>query len=208
MEKEAEEFQHVPNLQVASTKENARNPFFGVSQSSRRETIAINIEGQSTNDGLGITLVYKELRNEASETEGIGRLEVTAIAQESPCRNSKLQIGMMIQEVNGDTFSSEEDGLRLIDAVQGHFILRAETAPLLGTVYKIRDKKDASMERTVFIPDSTQNGVAVAPHCQSDFHVHTSFLARCRFIQRALMEHPTRSMEDEFPLAHQEQPSV
>jgi hypothetical protein len=171
--------------------------FFGVSQSSKRETIVINIERPSTNGALGITVVYKEVSNEVSETEGLGRLEVTAIAPESPCHNSKLQIGMMIQAVNGDTFSSQEDGLRLISTVQGHFTLLADTVPLLGTTYKICDRNDASMEHTVFIPDSTQNGVAVSPHCQSDFHVHTSFLARDRFIQRALMEHPKRSMKDE-----------
>ena len=43
---------------------------------------------------------------------------------------------------------------------------------------------------TVFIPDDT------TLHAKSDFYRHTSFWIRCRYIQRALLDHPTRGMND------------
>ena len=43
---------------------------------------------------------------------------------------------------------------------------------------------------TVFIPDDT------TLHAKSDFYSHTSFWIRCRYIQRALLDHPTRGMND------------
>ena len=50
------------------------------------------------------------------------------------------------------------------------------------------------MERLVFIPDPVLDGDT--PHCQSNFHHHTSTFIRDRYIQRALLEHPSRSMKD------------
>lgn len=50
------------------------------------------------------------------------------------------------------------------------------------------------MERQVFIPDPVLDGDT--PHCQSNFHHHTSTFIRDRYIQRALLEHPSRSMKD------------
>jgi hypothetical protein len=81
----------------------------------------------------------------------------------------------------------------LIKAVEGHFTISADTIPMMGTTYIICRKKDKKMDRTVFIPDSA-NGLAA--HCQSDYHCHTSFWIRCRYIQKALLQHPSRSMED------------
>lgn len=61
----------------------------------------------------------------------------------------------------------------------------------MGTVYKIAPKSsgDPSLIRTVFIPNGTG-------YCQSDFYVHTAFLIRCRFIQRGLIEHKHRRLND------------
>jgi hypothetical protein len=203
-EREAKELTHVTHLQVVSKAENEINPFFGVLQSSRNEKI-IHMERPTAEVSLGFTVAYKAVvgMNSTSEganstTEGAGRLEVTAI--DPGCERSKLypklQVGMMIKAVNGETFSSEDDGIALITAVCGHFTLRVDMLPSIGTVYKIRDRRSSTpLERTVFIPDSEQLSDAADLHCVSDFHVHTAFFIRCRFIQRALMEHD-RSMAD------------
>ena len=60
-----------------------------------------------------------------------------------------------------------------------------------GTVYKIAPKgsDDPTLIRTVFIPDGPE-------YCQSDYYVHTAFLIRCRYIQRALIEHKHRRLND------------
>ena len=63
------------------------------------------------------------------------------------------------------------------------------TAPK-GTKYTMvrGDRKYKTV--TVFIPDDT------TLHAKSDFYRHTSFWIRCRYIQRALLDHPTRGMND------------
>ncbi|KAL7459579.1 hypothetical protein ACHAWC_011403 [Mediolabrus comicus] len=207
LEREAKELTHVTHLQVVSKAENEINPFFGVLQSSRKEKI-IHMERPTAEMSLGFTVAYKAVVSvgmnsttdggDNSTTEGAGCLEVTAIDQ--GCERSKLypklQVGMMITAVNGETFSSETDGIALINAVCGHFTLRVDMLPSVGTVYNIRDRRSSTpLERTVFIPDSEQVSDAADLHCVSDFHVHTAFFIRCRFIQRALMEHD-RSMAD------------
>lgn len=195
--REAKELTHVTHLQVVSKAENEINPFFGVLQSSRNEKI-IHMERSTAEMSLGFTVAYKAVAGTNSTTDGAGRLEVTAIAP--GCETSKLypklQVGMMIKAVNGETFSSEDDGMALITGVCGHFTLRVDMLQSAGTVYKIRDRRSSTpLERTVFIPDSEQVSDAADLHCVSDFHVHTAFFVRCRFIQRALMEHD-RSMAD------------
>jgi hypothetical protein len=194
LEKELEELNHVGSLEMVEVKKNTPNPFHGVLQSSKK-TFNINIE-RTPNASLGITLVYKRNVEKDPNREGLGSLEVIAIAPDSPCHQTQLQVGMLISKVNGETFASKEDGVNLINAAEGHFTVFADTVPMMGTVYTIQRKgkgDDQKMLRTVFIPDST-NGLA--PHCQSDYHCHTAFWIRCRYIQRALLEHHTRSMDD------------
>jgi hypothetical protein len=56
LEKESDEFKYIPDLNVLVSKiENAPNPFFGLSQSSKKGTITINIERPLPNVSLGIT---------------------------------------------------------------------------------------------------------------------------------------------------------
>eukprot|EP00984_Skeletonema_dohrnii_P012624 scaffold5141_cov94-Skeletonema_dohrnii-CCMP3373.AAC.1 len=78
-------------------------------------------------------------------------------------------------------------------STDGQLSLTVEKPPSIGTVYTIQRKgkgEEQKMLRTVFIPDSDDL------HCQSNYHVHTCSFIRCRYIQRALIDHKTRSMND------------
>ena len=56
-------------------------------------------------------------------------LEVIAIAPDSPCHRTQLQVGMLISKVNGEFFASKEDGINLINAAEGLFTVSADTVP-------------------------------------------------------------------------------
>ena len=168
------------DLEVVTVTENAPNPFH-LMQSTRREKVTINMERPDNVAQLGLTLS----RN----------LEVLSIADNSFFRGSMLEVGMRIYAVNGQTITSFNEGVELIKSTAGEFRLLVEkkSSIAIGTVYAIQRKgkgDDKKMLRTVFIPDSDDL------HCQSDFHVHTCSWIRCRYIQRALMQHKTRSMND------------
>ena len=168
------------DLEVVTVTENAPNPFH-LMQSTRREKVTINMERPDNVAQLGLTLS----RN----------LEVLSIADNSFFRGSMLEVGMRIYAVNGQTITSFNEGVELIKSTAGEFRLLVEkkSSIAIGTVYTIQRKgkgDDKKMLCTVFIPDSDDL------HCQSDFHVHTCSWIRCRYIQRALMQHKTRSMND------------
>lgn len=52
------------------------------------------------------------------------------------------------------------------------------------------------MKGTVFIPDKVEGARTEDQYCRSDSAMHNAFLLRCRFIQRALLEHRVRDMDD------------
>lgn len=72
----------------------------------------------------------------------------------------------------------------VLDAV--HPFTNDSASNIIGIHYKIsrRDKKYGPID--VFIPDDE------SIHASSNFYIHTAFWVRCRFIQRALLDHPTR----------------
>ena len=168
------------DLEIVTLTENAPNPFH-LMQSTRREKVTINMERPDNVAHLGLTLSQN--------------LEVLSIADNSFCRGSMLEVGMRIYAVNGQTITSFNEGVELIKSTAGEFRLLVEkkSSIAIGTVYEIQRKgkgDDKKMLHTVFIPDSNDL------HCQSDFHVHTCSWIRCRYIQRALIQHKTRSMND------------
>ena len=101
---------------------------------------------------------------------------------------------MSIHIVNAKTFSSLEEGIELLKSVGGLFAILADTMPSIGTVYAIRRKSEKKMEHTVFVPRPINKWYN--QHSQSDFHMHTAFWIRDRYIQRALMDHPSLSMKE------------
>ena len=72
------------------------------------------------------------------------------------------------------------------------------SAIIKGTVYKIANKKcvETAKQHTVFIPNCVDGADNKDQYCQSNYFVHTCFLIRDRYIQRALLDHPTRSFSD------------
>ena len=183
---ESEERLRADGLEIVNATESVPNPFR--MQSTKREMLMINLERPEGNVNLGLTL---EFCNGAEEF--IANLKVTSIAEGSFCDESILQVGMRIYEVNGKSFSNLAEGVDLLKSSEGQFTLYVEKPPSIGTVYTIQRKgkgEGKKMLRTVFIPDSNDL------HCQSDYHVHTCSFIRCRYIQRALISHKTRSMKD------------
>ena len=188
---EKEETKHVHNLTVSNVTPSVPNPFHGKLQSSKK-TVAIRIRRPSNAISFGLSLTPKVVGN-------VCTLEVAAIHPGSVFEGSKLQVGMLIHTVSGQTFNNSEEGIDLLKSAEGAFNILADTLPSMGTVYTIHRKnvfgKGGKMERQVFIPDRNNNGHTL--HCQSNHHIHTAFWIRCCYIQRALMEHPTRSKGDE-----------
>jgi hypothetical protein len=183
---ESKERLRADGLEIVNATESVPNPFR--MQSTKREMLTINLERPEGNVNLGLTL---DFCNGAEEF--IANLKVTSIAEGSFCDESILQVGMRIYEVNGKSFSNLTEGVELLKSSEGQFTLYVEKPPSIGTVYTIQRKgkgEEKKMLRTVFIPDSNDL------HCQSDYHVHTCSFIRCRYIQRALISHKTRSMKD------------
>ena len=188
LEWESKERTHVDGLEIVEAVEGVPNPFR--LQSTKREMQTINLEKPECGAELGLT--WKFCSDTAEEL--CPNLEVTSILESSIYRNSTLEVGMRIYSVNGTPFTTLNDGVHLIkSAAQEELKLDVEMPAAVGTVYTIQRKgkgEEQAMRRTVFVPDSDDL------HCQSDFHVHTCSFIRCRYIQRALIEHKTRSMRD------------
>mmetsp|Transcript_18545 Transcript_18545/g.30375 ORF Transcript_18545/g.30375 Transcript_18545/m.30375 type:complete len:375 (+) Transcript_18545:446-1570(+) len=148
----------------------------------------INLERPEGNANFGLTLRFCSAAEELCPN-----LHVDAIMEGSICQGSMLEVGMRIYKVNGKSFSTFQEGLALMKSADGQLSLTVEKPPSIGTVYTIQRKgkgEEQKMLRTVFIPDSDDL------HCQSNYHVHTCSFIRCRYIQRALIDHKTRSMND------------
>lgn len=185
---EDEERRHTDNLIVTEETPNVSNPFHGVQQSSRN-AITISVHCLSEQNDHGLELLPHVV-------DSVCTLTVQGIAQDSMFVGSALKVGMSIHTVNGQTFNGEDEDRCLLTPLNGRLDVLAYTVPSIGTVYTISRKSGLKMERTVFIPDATGNENRTL-HCQSSFHVHTAFFVRCRYIQRALMDHKHRSMRDD-----------
>ncbi len=188
LDKEKVELEHVPNLEIVSITADVVNPFHGVQQSSKK-TVAFCLTRPSKDCLLGLFLTFVPFGEER-----VGA-RVDSIAESSVYAGTELRAGMIIHTVNRVTFSSQAIGLELLTSVEGRFTVFADTLPKRGTVYVIRRKSDKKEQHTVFIPDAIPGGDNL--HCQSSFHMHTGYWIRDRYSQRALMEHPSRSMKDE-----------
>jgi len=148
----------------------------------------INLERPEGGASFGLTLTFCNTAEEFCPN-----LHVTAIMEGSIYQGSMLEVGMWIYKVNGKSFSTFHEGATLLKSTDGQLSLTVEKPPSIGTIYTIQRKgkgEDQKMLRTVFIPDSDDL------HCQSNYHVHTCSFIRCRYIQRALIDHKTRSMND------------
>ena len=173
-------------LEIVTTMEGAPNPFR--LQSTKRVMQEINLERPEGNTNFGLTLTLCNTTEELCPN-----LHVKAIKEGSFCQSSMLEVGMRIYKVNGKSFSTFAEGVELMKSTDGQLSLTVEKPPSIGTVYTIQRKgkgEEQKMLRTVFIPDSDDL------HCQSNYHVHTCSFIRCRYIQRALIDHKTRSMND------------
>ena len=186
VDKEAEELQHVQSLRIVDCTEDVSNPFHGVLQSSGK-TIVINMNRpmDATSLGLGISV---------GESDGTFCLVVDLIYEGSLFEGSQLEAGMKITTINGEKFASRQEGVDMLKAVEGNFTIWVDTLPRKGMVYTIAHLTNDKMERTVFIPHLSGK---YRHHCQSNFHVHTAFWIRDRYIQRALMQHPSRTTRDD-----------
>lgn len=186
LDKEEEEFKHVPDLEIVSTTANVANPFHGILQSSKK-TFSICLTRPEEVESLGVSLKFARVEDRCG-------LEVEKIEKGSLFVGTDLVTGMLIHTVNDSTFTSLEEGIDLLKSVKGQFTIWADVPPTIGTVYEVRRKTDKKGVRLVFIPDAIDSNGNI--HCQSTYHKHTAFWMRCRYIQRALMEHPTRSMKE------------
>ena len=97
-------------------------------------------------------------------------------------RESSKMIDLVISHVNYNTTSMFHHPERDVEP-DGNL---GETPK--GTHYVIRRRDGKYNEVDVFVPDDEND------HAVSNFYMFTSFRIRCRYIQRALMDHPTRSM--------------
>eukprot|EP00956_Cyclotella_meneghiniana_P016185 scaffold25469_cov77-Cyclotella_meneghiniana.AAC.6 len=123
-------------------------------------------------------------------------LLVTATSDDSIFVNTGLYVGMSISVINGTTLDSLEDGLQMLmlaDMKPGWFHVIAKTVPSIGTLYEV-SHRFSGMLRQVFIPNKKRN--STLHHCQSNYHIHTTFWVRRRYVQRALMGHDERTVKD------------
>jgi len=196
LDMEEEELKHVPNLKIISTTTDTSNPFHGVLQSSQN-TVHIRIYSNSVSSQVGLDIAHEVVDSKHT-------LRVDGIQTNSIFYGTDLRVGMCIHTIDGKTFETFEEGEEMIqNSIAGSpcITLLADTVPSTGTVYTISTRDD-KMQRTVFIPNKIEvagdSGGGHTTHCQSDYHVHTSCLVRCRYIQRALMEpEHRRSMKDD-----------
>lgn len=189
LELEKEELDHIHSLQVTATVENVPNPFHGMQQSSPN-TIAIRGDRMNAEE-LGLTI-------EDKKDGDFYTFDVVKVSDGSVFKNTSLRAGMIIHTINGERWTTKEAGLNLIKSIKGRYCLLVDTVPSTGTVYTICRKVSVGgnkMERQVFIPNPIADDDT--PHCQSNYHCHTSYFIRDRYIMRALLEHPTRSMKDD-----------
>ena len=180
--KEAEELKQVHSLEIVSTHKDVVNPFLGIHQSSMNQ-VAIRLhcpKAITSTPNLGLCLTYMHEYDEVGEH--VHSLHVDSIESDGMFARTDLQVGMRIYAIDGITFSSEEEGQGLLKSIKGRVTIWAATTPSRGTVYVIRRKnKDKSMQHTVFVPDETNTRVFT--HCQSDYHIHTAYWIRDRYIQ-------------------------
>lgn len=102
---------------------------------------------------------------------------------------------MTITEVMGvSPINSAQHFVEIIGKHIGWFHCVASTVPSVGKLFIIRRKHDKKCEHKVFVPNKNSNGTY--NHAQSDFYIHTAYFMRCRYIQRALMDHPDYTMKD------------
>ena len=194
LDMEQEELKIVPDLKITSTTTNTSNPFHGILQSSQK-TVHIRIHSTSVSQ-LGLDIAHEVVDSKHT-------LRVDRIVMNSIFYGTDLRVGMFIHTIDGETFETFEEGRKMIQASIADSpctTILVDTAPSTGTVYNICSR-DNKMQRTVFVPNKIEVGSdsgGHTTHCQSNFHVHTSCLIRCRFIQRALMESEhERSMKDD-----------
>lgn len=122
---------------------------------------------------------------------------VDSILEGSLFVGTDLCVGMIIHTVERKNFASKEELTQLFADIRGKFTIYVDTQPTIGTSYVVRRKNGGGAQHTVFIPNAVQEGGGGENlHCQSDYKMHTAFWIRDRYIQRALMDHPTRSMND------------
>lgn len=192
LDMEQKELKIVPELKIVSTTTNTSNPFHGILQSSQK-TVHIRVHSTSVSQ-IGLDIAHEVVDSKHT-------LRVDHIMMNSIFYGTDLRVGMFIHTIDGETFETFEEGRNMIQASIADSpctTILVDTVPSTGTVYTICSR-DNKMQRTVFVPNKIEVGSdsgGHTTHCQSDFHVHTSCLIRCRFIQRALME-SERSMKDD-----------
>ena len=112
------------------------------------------------------------------------------VADEGPVKEWGLWYRAPTQD---DLVSSPSDGSSMTSSP----IRSSVSGPAVkGTVFIVVSKKNEHQKYTVFIPDRVEGAPSSEQYCQSDSPIHTSFLIRDRSIQRALMAHPTRGMDN------------
>eukprot|EP00956_Cyclotella_meneghiniana_P026661 scaffold58164_cov43-Cyclotella_meneghiniana.AAC.5 len=181
---EKEELNHVANLTILSRQHDVTNPFHGKLASSK-DFMPVYVHKTASDSPIGLTMTKMSQSNS---------LLVTEISDDSIFLNTSLHVGMSISVINGTTFDSLEEVLQLLaDMKPGWFRVIAETVPSVGTLYEV-SHRFSGMSRQVFIPNKKSNGTF--HHCQSNYHLHTTFWVRCRYVQRALMDHDERTVKD------------
>jgi hypothetical protein len=181
---EDEEHKHLSNMEIVSSEDNVNNPFHGVLQSSKA---SLRIYAYKQHEVMLFGLKLKEIT-------GVEGVVVDYIDKDSIFADTILHVGMTITEVMGVPINSAKHFVDAIGEHTGWFHCVASTVPSVGKLFIIRRKNDKKGEHKVFIPD--KNSTGTYNHAQSDFHIHTGYFMRCRYIQRALMDHPDYSMKD------------
>ena len=190
---EKEELNHVADLKVIACETNVVNPFHGVLRSSKSSIpiYAFKLVGETS---LGLSVKAATEKNDDGDMVFKGLL-VVSISKDSTFAGTNLHDGMIIHSVDGNPVENYEHGLELFRNVNpGWFRVMVLTVPSIGSYYTVCRKSNNGGKVNVFIPNKNSRGTF--SQCQSDFHIHTAYWARCRNIQRALMEHPERSMKD------------
>lgn len=185
LEVEKEELNHVASLVILSKEDNVTNPFHGKLASSKG-FVPIYAHKTNIDSPIGLTLTTMSQSNS---------LLVAAISDDSIFINTGLHVGMSVSAIHGMTFTSLDDGLKLLEEMKpGWFRVIANTVPSVGTLYEVSHRTRSDKKHKVFIPNKTTTGTF--HHCQSDYRAHTTFWVRCRYIQRALMDHCERTIKD------------
>ena len=132
-------------------------------------------------------------KQEKAESEKMSQKKLTILSQEEnvadPFYKKHPKPSFDMRGIIDNEEQSDCDDMGVVGAVVAGVEEEEDEEPLLGTKYKIARADGKYDPVTVFIPNDP------TCHATSDFFKHQTFWCRDRFIQLALLHHPSRGMD-------------